>query len=799
MFTGVSGSGKSTLAFDTIYAEAQRRQVQSMSAFARSFLEELDKPDADALEGLCPAVALDDRTLPSNPRSTVGTITDVYDLLRVLYSRAGEPHCTSCGDRLRFDGGWLCPRGDVELGPSMTSRGFSFNSAYGACVECHGLGTEPHVDLDLVVPDPERSLAGGALAAWRDPSTGAELTNALTVAGQLGVDVEAPWRTLPAAAHRALLTGEGVPQADETTGRVARQQRFQAVVPWLLRRYHEAYLTGSRDRAAAFIRHRPCAACGGARLNSRQRAVLLRHPTRGGVGIAQVCAMTVSDALRFFEELDADPPRRELTSRVLEEITTRLRHLADVGLDHLTLDRATPTLSRGEVQRLRLAQHLGTELFGLLFVLDEPTTGLHPADVERLLVALRRLRDQGNSVLVIEHDDQVVRAADWVVDLGPGAGEEGGRILHSGSVGALLDDGRSLTGGYLTGRLSVGARRGTIPEGVAWLEVRGARAHNLADLDVGFPLGCFTVVTGVSGSGKSTLVDHILYRTLARALHDEPVVPGTHDGIDGLELVDRAVRVEQSPIGRSPRSNAATYTGAFDAIRAAFARTDDARERGFKAGRFSFNSPGGRCENCAGEGSIRIDMRFLPDVYAPCQTCLGSRYLATTLEVRYSGLTIAEVLELAVDAALELFAESEPARRPLQALADVGLGYLRLGQPAPTLSAGEAQRVKLAAELSRGGSRTLYLLDEPTSGLHPHDIGRLLQVLHGLVDNGNTVVAVEHHVSVVASADWIIELGPGAGTRGGRLVCCGTPEQVVGTGHSLIGQHVRRELERRSP
>ncbi|MEX2627011.1 MAG: excinuclease ABC subunit UvrA [Ilumatobacteraceae bacterium] len=798
VFTGVSGSGKSTLAFDTIYAEAQRRQVRSMSAFARTFLEELDRPDADAVEGLCPAVALDDRTLPNNPRSTVGTITDVHDLLRVLFSRVGEPRCTSCGERLRFDGGWLCPRGDVELGPSMTSRGFSFNSPYGACFECQGLGTEPHVDLELVVPDPERSLAGGALAVWRDAASSAQFQHALGVARQLDVDVEAPWRTLPAAAQEALLTGDGVPQADEPAGRTTRQQRFQAVVPWLLRRYHEAYLAGSRDRVAAYIRQRPCAACGGARLNPRQRAVALRHPTRGGLGIAEICAMTVRDALVLFQELEADPPRPELTSRVLEEITTRLKNLADVGLDHLTLDRAAPTLSRGEAQRLRLAEHLGTELFGLLFVLDEPTTGLHPADVERLLVGLRRLRDQGNSVLVIEHDDQIVRAADWVVDLGPGAGEEGGRVLHSGPVERLLADDGSLTGGYLTGRLCVGTDGGEVPGDAAWLQVRGARAHNLADLDVAFPLGCFTVVIGVSGSGKSTLVDHVVYRHLARALHDEPVVPGPSAGIDGLELVDRVVRVEQSPIGRTPRSNAATYTGAFDAIRTAFARTDEARERGYRAGRFSFNSAGGRCENCAGEGSIRIDMRFLPDVFVPCHTCQGSRYEAATLEVRYEGLTIAEVLDLPVRAALEHFADIEAARRPLQALTEVGLGYLRLGQPAPTLSAGEAQRVKLAAELARGGGRTLFVLDEPTSGLHPDDIGRLLRVLRGLVAGGNTVVAVEHHLSVVASADWVVELGPGAGADGGRLVACGTPEQVAGSDGSPTGRHLRDELERRS-
>lgn len=804
VFTGLSGSGKSTLAFDTIYAECQRRQVQSMSAFARQFLIELDKPETDALEGLCPAAALDQRTASRSPRSTVGTATDVYDLLRVLYSRIGQPHCTVCDAPLRFDVGWRCPNGDAELGPSMTARGFSFNLPYGACPTCEGIGSELRVDVDLVVPEPELSLAGGALAPWRGPATEAELNGALAMARQLSADINAPWRTLPSAVRDTLLTGPGVPIAplpNNAPRRMAREELFHGVVPWLTRRYRDTYSAGARGRVAAFMRSVPCVECDGARLNAAQRAVRLRHPDHGRVGIGELCARTVIDCLGFFDGLDLDDTRRRVADQAVQEITTRLRQLVDVGLDHVTLNRALPTLSGGEAQRLRLAQQLGTALFGLLYVLDEPTIGLHPADVDRLLVSLRTLRDQGNSVLVVEHDPQVVRAADWVVDLGPGAGEAGGRLLHSGPVATLLANERSLTGGYLSGRLGAGERQQQrrVPDDTRQLAVRGAREHNLADLEVAFPLGCFTVVTGVSGSGKSTLVDQVLYRAVARAVQDEPVVPGAHDGVDGVLLVDRVVRVDQSPIGRTPRSNPATYTGAFDPIRGIFARTERARELGFTASRFSFNTTGGRCEACAGEGAVRIDMRFLPDIFMPCHTCHGSRYDATTLQVRFAGLTIADVLALPVSAALEVFADTESITRPLGALVDVGLGYIRLGQPATMLSGGEAQRVKLATELSgRTQGHTLYVLDEPTTGLHPMDVHRLLGVLHGLVDKGNTVVVVEHNLAVIASADWVIELGPAGGDRGGRLIVAGPPERVAMIDGSATGHYLSEELNGRN-
>ena len=615
VFTGLSGSGKSTLAFDTIYAECQRRQVQSMSAFARQFMGELDKPDADALEGLCPAVALDQRTASRNPRSTVGTATDVYDLLRILYSRIGEPHCTMCDTALvPGDGGPRCPSGHAAAVPDMTARGFSFNLPHGACPACQGIGSELRADVELVVPQPELSLAGGALAPWRGPSTEAELSVALAMARQLGVDVHAPWRTLPAAARETLLGGAGVPVAPAGAaangGRRSRRELFHGVLPWLHRQYRDTYSDGARDRVAAFMRSVPCPECGGARLNAAQRAVRLGGTGGtggvggtggtgaadgvGGLGIGELCARTVVDCLAFFDGLRLDAIERRIADQAVQEITARLRHLVDVGLDHLTLNRAAPTLSGGEAQRLRLAQQLGTALFGLLYVLDEPTTGLHPADVDRLLASLRALRDQGNSVLVVEHDPQVVLAADWVVDLGPGAGEDGGRLLHSGPVDELLADERSLTGGYLSRRLPAagpdgpngsdgsdgpdglgggGGRRRRAPDRERQLVVRGAREHNLAGLDVAFPLGCFTAVTGVSGSGKSTLVDQVLYRAVARAVQDEPVVPGALGGLDGTALLDRVVRVDQAPIGRTPRSNPATYTGAFDPIRSLFART----------------------------------------------------------------------------------------------------------------------------------------------------------------------------------------------------------------------------------
>ena len=799
VFTGVSGSGKSSLAFDTIYAECQRRQIQSMSAFARQFLVEMDKPEADSFEGLCSASALDQRTASRNPRSTVGTATDIYDLMRVLYSRIGQPHCTVCGAPLSFDGGWRCPNRHPELGPSMTVRGFSFNLPYGACSECDGVGNQPRVDIGLVVPDSQLSLSEGALAPWRPATNAKDLTVALSAASKLGIDTEASWHSLAPEARQTMLEGTGKPFApllNGSSGRTSRDDMFNGLIPWLMRRYFDRYAPGARERALAFMRSAPCGECGGSRLNSAQRAVRLRHPVDGWVGIGDLCARTVADCLQFFQTLALDDTRRRVVGQAVDEITTRLRYLADVGLDHVNVDRPLPSLSGGESQRLRLAQQLGTALFGLLYVLDEPTTGLHPADVDKLLSSLRTLRDEGNSVLVVEHDPQVIRAADWVVDLGPGAGEDGGQLLHTGPLDSLLTNHRSATGGYLSGRLRIPVpRTRRIPDNGRALIVHGVREHNLTGFDVALPLGCFTVVTGVSGAGKSTLVDDVVFRAVARAVQDEPVVPGRHDGIDGVELLDRVVRISQSPIGRSPRSVPATYTGAFDPIRKLFAGTDLARGRGFTARQFSFNSSGGRCEACGGEGAVSIDMKFLPDIYVPCRTCRGSRYDEATLEVRYAGLTIAEVLELPVHTALDVFADAESVTRPLQALTDVGLGYLHLGQAANTLSGGEAQRVKLAAELCRRtNGHTLYVLDEPTTGLHPLDVERLLGVLHGLVDNGGTVIVVEHNLAVVANADWVIELGPGSGNSGGRLLAAGPPEEITTIEDSATGHYLRDEL-----
>lgn len=774
VFTGLSGSGKSTLALDTIYAECRRRQLHSMSAFTRQLLGELDKPDLDEIEGLCSAVALDQRGAGSNPRSTVGTATDIYDLLRVLYARVG---CAAPGAPV----------------PELSPRAFSFNLPHGACPDCQGLGTCREVARDLLVPRPELSLAQGALAPWRGPSAEPQYALAMAMARHLGADVDVPWQELPRQVQHTLLEGTSEPVAPlsgATTGPRRRDQVFHGLVPWLRRQ-----ADGGRDRAGGYLRTVRCPACSGSRLNAAQRSVRL-VPDRPDTAIGEVCTLPVAELLDFLRGLELEADRRAVAEQVMRDVSIRLEHLIEVGLDHLTLDRGTPSLSGGEARRLRLAQQLGTGLFGLLYVLDEPTSGLHPADVDRLLGSLRTLRDQGNSVLVVEHDQQVVRAADWVVDLGPGAGEAGGRLLHSGPLPELLGNEESLTGGHLSGRLRVPPRPyRRSPEPGRVLTVCGASEHNLRDLDVEFPLGCFTVVTGVSGSGKSTLVDTVLYRAVARAVQDEPVVPGEHRRVDGTELVSRVVHVDQSAIGRTPRSNPATYTGAFDPIRTLFARTELARELGLRPGHFSFNTAGGRCETCAGDGMVGIDMRFLPDIEVVCDTCEGTRYQAATLRVTYRDLTIADVLDLPVHAALEVFGDTAAVARPLRALAEVGLGYLRLGQPARSLSGGEAQRVKLAVELAgKVNGHTLYVLDEPTTGLHPEDVRRLLGVLHGLVDRGNTVVVVEHDMVVTASADRVIELGDGGGSSGGRLVATGTPEEIVAAPGSLTARYLRDAL-----
>ena len=935
VFTGLSGSGKSSLAFDTIYAEGQRRYVESLSAYARQFLGQMDKPDVDFIEGLSPAISIDQKSSSRNPRSTVGTITEVYDYLRLLYARIGKPHCPRCGrpvarqtpqqivdrvlelhegarfwvlapvvrgrkgeyaglledlakqgfSRARVDGTVveLADRHDTSLaryeqhtievivdrlvrregmrqrltesietalgltggtaevlvvgvdgmpapgqeaitfsqhlactydGVSFEEpapRNFSFNSPYGACTMCLGLGTRFEVDPELVVPDASLSLADGALSPWAGARSEyfVGLVNGIAELG--GFSVATPWSKLKAKDKKLVLYGSGT----KTVGvryrnRFGRSRsyetHYEGIVPWLQRRHAEADSDFSREQVEQYMREVACPDCGGARLKPESLAVTMGkgsegrrgEPGQGGMSIYELCSLSISRALEAIEQFELSERDHLIADRVLKEIRERMRFLLDVGLDYLSLERASATLSGGEAQRIRLASQIGSGLVGVLYVLDEPSIGLHQRDNQRLIRTLLRLRDLGNTVIVVEHDEETIRTADHVVDIGPGAGEHGGRIVHSGPVigrGGLLSNPKSLTGQYLSGK-----RRIPVPErrragsGHA-LVVRGAREHNLADVDVAFPLGCLVAVTGVSGSGKSTLVNEILLRALAHDLHRAKAVPGLHRAIDGMTYVDKVVDVDQAPIGRTPRSNPATYTGVFDHVRRLFAQTPEAKVRGYQPGRFSFNVRGGRCEACAGDGTIKIEMHFLPDVYVPCEICGGARYNRDTLEVTFRGKHIAEVLDMSCEEALMFFARQPPIARHLQTLVDVGLGYIRLGQPAPTLSGGEAQRVKLASELSRRSTgRTVYILDEPTTGLHFEDVRRLLDVLGRLVEQGNTVVVIEHNLDVVKSADWIVDLGPGGGDRGGHVVAEGTPEQVAKTSGSCTGEVLRPVL-----
>ncbi|MFM1966523.1 MAG: excinuclease subunit UvrA [Actinomycetota bacterium] len=916
VFTGLSGSGKSSLAFDTIFAEGQRRYVESLSAYARQFLGQMDKPDVDFIEGLSPAVSIDQKSTSRNPRSTVGTITEVYDYLRLLFARIGKPHCPECGkpiarqtpgqivDRLlelpegtrfqvlspvvrerkgeyadlfrqlqaqgyarvrvdgvvyaleevptlkkqekhtievvvdravakasarrrladsvetalRLSGGLVIaelvdlPEGDPgrertysehlacldddlsfeELEP----RSFSFNSPFGACPECTGLGTRMEVDPDLVVPDPSLTLDEGALAPW----SGGHVTDYFqrlveALADEMGFDTETPWSKLPAKARKSLLYGHPTEIHVRYRNRYGRQRSyyttFEGVVPYVERRHAEAETDTSRERFAGYMREVPCEACGGARLKPVSLAV-----TIGGRSIAEIAGLPIGEAADFLRELTLDKRDTQIAERVLKEVNERLRFLTDVGLHYLSLDRAAGTLAGGEAQRIRLATQIGSGLVGVLYVLDEPSIGLHQRDNQRLIETLVRLRDLGNTLIVVEHDEETIRIADWVVDIGPGAGEHGGRIVVSGPVSDLMSSKDSLTGAYLSGRLAIEAplvRRPVDPKRA--LRVEGAAEHNLRDVSVSFPLGCLVAVTGVSGSGKSTLVNDVLYASLARELNGARVVPGRHKRVTGLDHVDKVVHVDQSPIGRTPRSNPATYTGVFDHIRKLFAETPEAKMRGYLQGRFSFNVKGGRCEACAGDGTLRIEMNFLPDVYVPCEECHGARYNRETLEVHYKGKSISEVLDMPIEEALEFFAPVPAIARHLRTLVDVGLGYVRMGQSAPTLSGGEAQRVKLAAELQkRSTGRTVYVLDEPTTGLHFEDIRKLLGVLHSLVDKGNTVIVIEHNLDVIKSADWIVDMGPEGGSGGGRVVVEGTPEEVADCDGSHTGRFLRPYL-----
>lgn len=920
VFTGLSGSGKSSLAFDTIFAEGQRRYVESLSAYARQFLGQMDKPDVDFIEGLSPAVSIDQKSTSRNPRSTVGTITEVYDYLRLLYARIGKPHCPVCGDpisrqtpqqivdqvldlpgktrfqvlaplvrerkgeygdlfrqlqtqgfsRVRVDGvvygldevprlkkqekhtvevvvdrltvnpesrrrltdsietalnlghGYVvldfvdlddadparertfsehlaCPRDGLSF-EELEPRSFSFNSPFGACPECSGLGTTREVDEELVVPDPDVSLADGAIAPWSKGTVSGYFARLLeAIAEELGVDVETPWRKLPAKARKTILSGYPEQIHVQYRNRYGRRRsyytEYEGVVPYVKRRHAEAETDASRDRFEGFMREVPCLACGGTRLRPLSLAV-----TISGRSIADIAALPIGEAASVLRELRLSDRDATIASRVLKEVNERLQFLVDVGLHYLSLDRAAGTLAGGEAQRIRLATQIGSGLVGVLYVLDEPSIGLHQRDNHRLIETLVRLRDLGNTLIVVEHDEDTIRTADWVVDIGPGAGEHGGQIVVNGPVSELLATKESLTGQYLSGARSIemplvrrSAERG-------WITVKGAREHNLRNVTARFPLGNLVCVSGVSGSGKSTLVNDILFAVLARDLNGARIVPGKHTSVTGIDDVDKVVHVDQSPIGRTPRSNPATYTGVFDHIRKLFAATAEAKVRGYQQGRFSFNVKGGRCEACSGDGTIKIEMNFLPDVYVPCEVCHGSRYNRETLEVHYKGKTIAEVLDMPIEEALEFFTPVPAIARHLATLVDVGLGYVRMGQSAPTLSGGEAQRVKLASELQkRSTGRTVYVLDEPTTGLHFEDIRKLLGVLQSLVDKGNTVIVIEHNLDVVKCADWIIDLGPEGGSGGGTIVAEGTPEQVAQIVDSHTGAFLRPLLGVESP
>ena len=920
VFTGLSGSGKSSLAFDTIFAEGQRRYVESLSAYARQFLGQMDKPDVDFIEGLSPAVSIDQKSTSRNPRSTVGTITEVYDYLRLLYARAGRPHCPVCGraiarqtpqqivdrvleldagarfqvlapvirgrkgeylelfrqlqaqgfSRVRVDGethplteppkldkqkkhtievvvdrlavkksakrrltdsvetalglsGGLVSLDFVDMSvddphrervfsehlaclyddlsfEELEPRSFSFNSPFGACTECHGLGTRMVVDPALVVPDPGKSIDAGAISPWSAAHVSDYFGRLLSaLADELRFSTKTAWGRLPAPAREAVLQGHPTKLHVRYKNRYGRERsyyaQFEGVIPYIERRHGEAETDTSRERFEGFMREVPCLACAGARLKPISLAV-----TIGGKNIAEVCALPVDEAAAFLsDDLDLSPRERQIGERVLKEIAERLRFLLDVGLDYLTLNRPSGSLSGGEAQRIRLATQIGAGLVGVLYVLDEPSIGLHQRDNRRLIETLLRLRDLGNTLIVVEHDEDTIRTADWAVDIGPGAGEHGGQIVVSGSVQDLLDHPDSLTGAYLSGRREIplpGVRRPRTPG--RDLVVHDAYEHNLHDVTVEFPLGCFVAITGVSGSGKSTLVNAILYNALAKRIYNAREVPGRHRDITGVEHVDKVVHVDQSPIGRTPRSNPATYTGVFDHVRKLFAQTPEAKMRGYLQGRFSFNVKGGRCEACAGDGTIKIEMNFLPDVYVPCEVCHGARYNRETLEVHYKGKTIAEILDMPIEEAVDFFAAIPAISRHLRTLVDVGLGYVRLGQPAPTLSGGEAQRVKLASELQkRSTGRTVYVLDEPTTGLHFEDIRKLLGVLQRLVDAGNTVIVIEHNLDVIKVSDWVIDLGPEGGNKGGFVVAEGTPEAITAVEASHTGRFLAPVLHGR--
>ena len=914
VFTGLSGSGKSSLAFDTIFAEGQRRYVESLSAYARQFLGQMDKPDVDFIEGLSPAVSIDQKSTNRNPRSTVGTITEVYDYLRLLFARAGRPHCPNCQkpvsrqspqqivdqiltmpattkfqvlapiirerkgefvdlfadlvtqgySRARVDGETiqlteppklkkqekhtievvvdrLTAKADsksrltdsIETALRLASgivlldfvdakgaekertysehlachecnlsfeelepRSFSFNSPFGACPECTGIGTKLEVDEELIIPDDSISIYEGAIAPWGNIASSDYFLHLLeALATDLKFSLETPWKKLSVKAKEAVLNGYDYEVHVKYKNRYGRVRNystgFEGVLPFIHRKHAETDSDYSREKYESYMRETPCPVCKGARLKPEVLAVTL-----GGKSIAEVCELAIDECAKFLQGVTLSKREAQIAERVLKEVNERLTFLLDVGLDYLSLARPAATLSGGEAQRIRLATQIGSGLVGVLYVLDEPSIGLHQRDNRRLIDTLTRLRNLGNTLIVVEHDEETIRTADWIVDIGPGAGEHGGKVVVSGSYEELLASKESITGAYLSGRKAIAIpskRRPLDPK--RKLVVKGAKENNLKDIEVEIPLGVFVSVTGVSGSGKSTLVNDILYTTLANKLNGARLVPGRHRTVTGIDLLDKVVHVDQSPIGRTPRSNPATYTGVFDKVRALFAETTEAKVRGYQQGRFSFNVKGGRCENCSGDGTITIEMNFLPDVYVPCEVCHGARYNRETLEVHYKGKTIAQVLDMPIEIAHTFFESVPTIARYLKTLCDVGLGYVRLGQSAPTLSGGEAQRVKLATELQkRSTGRTIYVLDEPTTGLHFEDVNKLLGVLSRLVDSGNTVVVIEHNLDVIKCSDWVIDMGPEGGFRGGTVVAEGTPEEVAKVKASYTGQFLSEVL-----
>ena len=919
VFTGLSGSGKSSLAFDTIYAEGQRRYVESLSAYARQFLGQMDKPDVDVIEGLSPAISIDQKSASKNPRSTVGTITEVYDYLRLLYARIGIQHCPNDGTRLQrqtpqqiVDRILLLPEGtrfqvlapvvrgrkgeydtlladlsgqgfvraridgetvvideflhrderlakyeqhkieivvdrlvlreglerrltdsletalrladgvaEVEViagegeatpetltfsqhlacrtcGTSYDEpapRNFSFNSPYGACEKCDGLGTTFEVDPELVVPDPEASINDGAIAPWRSAHTQYFTRMLESVAEIYEFDLDVPWEKLTPQQQQIVLHGTAGKMTVKYKNRYGRSRQYsteyEGVIPWIQRRHESSESDWSREQYEGYMRQIACHTCGGARLKPSTLAV-----TIGGKNISEVCEMAIGESAKFLSALELSERDKMIAERVTKEVNARLGFLLDVGLDYLTLSRSAGTLAGGEAQRIRLASQIGSGLVGTLYVLDEPSVGLHQRDNRRLIDTLTRLRDLGNTVIVVEHDEETIRQADWIVDIGPGAGEHGGEVIYSGPVKGIFKVPESVTGQYLSGKKSVPVPAMRRSPKLDKLTIHGAREHNLRDITVDVPLGCFVAVTGVSGSGKSTLIRDILLPVLMQKIYKSKMPAGKHKKIDGIEFLDKVIDMDQSPIGRTPRSNPATYTGVFDNVRKLFATTNEAKVRGYQPGRFSFNVAGGRCEACSGDGTIKIEMHFLPDVYVPCEVCKGARYNRDTLDIEFKGKNIADVLDMPVAEGVDFFSNQPAIGRYMQTLMDVGLGYVRLGQSAPTLSGGEAQRVKLATELAkRSTGHTIYLLDEPTTGLHFDDVRRLLTVLARLVDQGNTVLVIEHNLDVIKTADWVIDLGPEGGSGGGMIIAEGPPEHVATVESSHTGRFLRELLK----